>query len=48
MIVGQDGAFRLEVLPARDFAGAQAGNWDVEFCISGTSECWKGDFDIAV
>lgn len=40
------GAFRLIVVPAVDFAGAKAGVWTAYVCLAGTNECWTAEFTI--
>ena len=48
-VVPTDGAgrFVVSVLPARDFAGARAGRWQVRFCATGGDPCWVAEIDIA-
>ena len=41
-----DGRFSVSIVPAVDFAGAQAGLWRVAVCVADTGECWERTFTV--
>lgn len=46
-LVGTDGGFSLDVVPALRFPGAPAGHWRVLFCASSSATCQLIEFDIS-
>ena len=45
VVVGGDGRFSVDVVPARDFTGAAPGRWTAEFCAEDDT-CWVVTFDV--
>ena len=43
---GADGRFSVSIVPAVDFAGAQAGLWRVSVCTTEAGECWERTFTV--
>ncbi|MFN8525327.1 MAG: hypothetical protein U0821_19700 [Chloroflexota bacterium] len=46
VVVGPDGKFAFDFIPANSFAGEDAGEWDVQVCVTQTDDCAEGDFEI--
>lgn len=42
----RDGRFSVAIVPALDFAGAQAGRWRARVCILDTFDCWEQTFTV--
>jgi hypothetical protein len=46
VVVGPDGTFRYDFVPAERFAGSSTGTWIVHGCVAGTDDCDQGTFEI--
>jgi hypothetical protein len=44
---GPAGGFTLTIMPAVDFAGSSAGQWQVTFCVTGGGDCWSATFNVS-